>query len=216
VGFLFDEDEQLPLLYGFGDPIKLCRLILTVRPFSARGPRPSARTRPSSCFGSTFGIKALYSNSVTVFFAGSPATEPTSLVKKLGGSDPRRRRRWAAEKPLSVGSLPPKIRFSPLSIPRLRRRLCASFLGASSCAHGKTGRKSKQKAASGHLLALEASFCAAPSVMSFSCDVLEYMAVHFSHSGKLYGLGAGILQRVSNILVLHTVFLAIPVRVTKD
>jgi len=116
VGFPFDEDEQLPLLYGFGDPIKLCRLILTARPFSARGPRPSARTRPSSCFGSTFEIKAivfdllaLYSNSVTVFFAGSPATEPTSLVKKLGGSDPRRRRRWAAEKPLSVGSLPPKI-----------------------------------------------------------------------------------------------------------
>src|SRR5712664_4041765 len=67
--------------------------------------------------------------------SGSPAASPTTLpatergspLDNLGGSDPRRRRRWAAPKPLKVGSLPPKKRFSPPSIPPLRRRLSSFF-----------------------------------------------------------------------------------------
>lgn len=44
---------------------------------------------------------------------------------------PGAERRWAAAKPLKVGSLPPKIRFSPHSTPLLRRRLSPSILSTS-------------------------------------------------------------------------------------
>src|SRR6266849_10721444 len=57
------------------------------------------------------------SKSLGCLSATLPATERGTLLDKLGGSDPRRRRRWAAAKPLKVGSLPPKIRFSPRSTP---------------------------------------------------------------------------------------------------
>src|SRR5712692_11119860 len=63
------------------------------------------------------------SKSLCSLRATLPATERGSLLDNLGGSDPRRRRRWAALKPLKVGSLPPTKRFSLPSIPTPRRRL---------------------------------------------------------------------------------------------
>src|ERR1700687_5189648 len=48
-----------------------------------------------------------------------PATERGSLLDNLGGSDPRRRRRWAAAKPLKWGRYRPKFGFllAPLEAP---------------------------------------------------------------------------------------------------
>ena len=74
-----------------------------------------------------------------------PATERGNLLDNLGGSDPRRRRRWAAEKPLKVGSLPPKKRFSPRSSPNASSLASRCFSSGSICGKWKTGRKSKPK-----------------------------------------------------------------------
>ncbi len=49
------------------------------------------------------------------------------LLINLGGSDPRRRRRWAADKPVKVGSLPPKMLFLPCFTPTPRLRSLPSF-----------------------------------------------------------------------------------------
>src|SRR6266849_3954933 len=120
------------------------------------------------------------SKSLGCLSATLPATERGTLLDKLGGSDPRRRRRWAAAKPLKVGSLPPKIRFSPRSTPKLRRRSSLSFLATSSCGHWKPGRKSTRKPASGPLRVLKASFCAASKVVIRRSNILEFMAVRSS------------------------------------
>src|SRR5450432_428943 len=55
------------------------------------------------------------SDFLTVSPTTLPSPEREDLLDNLGGSDPRRQRRWAAEKPLKVGSLPPKKRFDPRS-----------------------------------------------------------------------------------------------------
>lgn len=99
------------------------------------------------------------------FSATLPATERGSLLNNLGGSDPRRPWRWVAEKPLKVGSLPPKILFFARSLPTLRRRLCPSFFGVSNCGHQKSSRKSKRIVASEPSFVSEASF--APRRMLF-------------------------------------------------
>src|SRR5229473_1892367 len=82
------------------------------------------------------------SKSLCSLHATLPVTERESLLDKLGGSDPRRRRRWAAPKPLKVGSLPPQIRSSPRSAPMLRCRSSLCFPATSSCGHWKSGRNS--------------------------------------------------------------------------
>ena len=74
-----------------------------------------------------------------------PATERGNLLDNLGGSDPRSRRRWAAAKPLKVGSLPPKKRFSPRSSPNASSLASRCFFSGSICGKGKPGRKSKPK-----------------------------------------------------------------------
>jgi hypothetical protein len=145
-----------------------------------------------------------------------PATERGTLPDNLGGSDPRRRRRWAAEKPLKVGSLPPKIRCSPRSAPMLRRRSSLSFPATSTCGQQKSGRKSVRKVASGPLRVPEASFCAAPNVATRRFNVLEYIAVRSSRSGNLLRSAAGNLRQAVSDVVLRTVFRAIPSRVSKD
>src|SRR6267143_5479220 len=115
-----------------------------------------------------------------------PATERGGLLNNLGGSDPRSRRRCAAEKPLKVGSLPPKIRFSPRSTPMLRRRSSPSVLATSTGGHWKPGRKSTRKAASGPLRVPEASFCVASKVVTRRSNILEFMAVRSSCFRDLY------------------------------
>src|SRR6266704_242053 len=123
-----------------------------------------------------------------------PATERGTLLDDLGGSDPRRRRRWAASMPLKVGSLPPKIRFSPRSTPMLRRRSSPSVLATSTCGHGKPGRKSTRKAASGPLRVPEASFCAASKVVTRRSNIVEFMAVRSSCFRGLHGSIGGNLR----------------------
>src|SRR6266850_1374179 len=134
------------------------------------------------------------SKSLVSLPATLPPTERGSLLDNLCGSDPRRRRRWAAEKPLKVGSLPPKIRFSPRSTPMLRRRSSLSFLATSTCGQWKPGRKSTRKAASGPLSVPGASFCTAPNVLIRRFNILEYMAVRPSCFRKLHGSIGGNLR----------------------
>src|SRR5229473_3343755 len=118
------------------------------------------------------GSKSLVSLPTTL-----PATERGSLLDHLGGSDPRRRRRWAAAKPLKVGSLPPKIRCSPRSAPMLGRRSSLSFPATSTWGQQKSGRKSVRKVALGRLRVPEASFCAPrtlPLVASMFLNTLQF------------------------------------------
>src|SRR5229473_3405011 len=100
------------------------------------------------------------SKSLCSLHATLPATERGSLLDNLGGSDPRRRRRWAADKPLKVGSLPPKIRSSPRSAPMLRRPSSLCFPATSTCGQWKSGRKCIRKVTSGPRRVPEASFSA--------------------------------------------------------
>src|SRR5260370_40785142 len=127
-----------------------------------------------------------------------PATERGILLDTLGGSDPRRRRRWAAAKPLKVGSLPPKIRFSPRSTPMLRRRSCSSVLATSTCGQWKSGRKSTRKAASGPLPVPEASFCVASNVLTRLSNILKYMADRSSTHRDLRRTIVATLRQISN------------------
>src|SRR5262249_48390633 len=88
--------------------------------------------------------------------------ERGTLLNNLGGSDPRRRRRWAAEKPLKVGSLPPKNGFLRGPVPLLRRRLSRSAPAASESGHWKTGRKSRQNPTTAGFASLRRPFGPAP------------------------------------------------------
>ena len=95
--------------------------------------------------GSTFGIRAWFfvcfgdidSSSLCVPHAILLAIVLGSLLDNLGGSDPRRRKRWAAPKPLKVGSLPPKKRFSPVALRGSVASYFVSFLDFQDAATGK-------------------------------------------------------------------------------
>jgi hypothetical protein len=123
-----------------------------------------------------------------------PATERGDLLDNLGGSDPRRPWRWAAAKPLKVGSLPPKILLSSRPIPMLRRRLSPSFFGTSNCGQRKSGRKSKPIVASEQPFVPEAPFCCVLVVIRCSFNLFEFMALRLSDSGNLDGSAAGNLR----------------------
>ena len=86
----------------------------------------------------------------------------TGFRHNLGGGDPRRLRRWAAAKPLKVGSLPPQNAFLPCSFGALRRRPCSSFPKSSAAGAKENWPQTQTKVASiASFVVVEAPFCTA-------------------------------------------------------